>query len=182
MHNLRYAIRYLWMHKSFTCTAVLTLAIGLGANTALYGMLSSTLRPLALPDSEHIVAIAAEAEGSIDLAVGDEKTRSLTVYVNDGRGRLTPDFRVTDPAKTPYAMTAGDLNDDGHPDIVFGYTEGPHAVFFNDGTGRQFRQIAFGDKTGSAYGFAIGDVNGDRIIDIAVARSGAPNVLYLGSK
>jgi hypothetical protein len=34
-------------------------------------------------------------------------------------------------------MTVGDLNADGHPDIVFGYTEGPHAVFFNDGTGRR---------------------------------------------
>ena len=118
----------------------------------------------------------------LDLAVGDEKARSLTVYVNDGRGRLTPGFSITDPVKTPYAMTVGDLNGDGHPDIVFGYTEGPHAVFFNDGTGRQFRKVTFGDKAGSAYGFALGDVNGDKVIDIAVARSGAPNVLYLGSK
>ena len=75
----------------------------------------------------------------------------------------------------------GDLNDDGHPDIVFGYTEGPHAALFNDGTGRQFKPIAFGDKVG-AHGFAIGDINGDRIMDIAMARSGAPNVLYLGAK
>jgi hypothetical protein len=49
------------------------------------------------------------------------------------RGRLAPGFHVADTAKTPYAMTVGDLNADGHPDIVFGYTEGPHAVFFNDG-------------------------------------------------
>jgi hypothetical protein len=34
MRDLRYAIRFLWLHKSFTAAAVLTLAIGLGANTA----------------------------------------------------------------------------------------------------------------------------------------------------
>ena len=104
------------------------------------------------------------------------------MYINDGRGRLTPGFSTADATKTPYAMKAGDVNDDGRPDIVLGYTEGPHAVFFNDGTGRKFRPVAFGDKAGAAYGFAIGDVNGDKIMDIAMARSGAPNVLYLGAK
>ena len=63
MTDLRYAIRFLWSHKAFTATAVLTLAIGLGANTALYGLLNSTTRPLALPNSEQIVAIAAEPKG-----------------------------------------------------------------------------------------------------------------------
>ena len=61
--DLRYAIRFLWTHKSFTATAVLTLAIGLGANTALYGLLNAALRPLALPHPEQIVAIAAETKG-----------------------------------------------------------------------------------------------------------------------
>ncbi len=63
MTDLRYAIRFLWMHKAFTAAAVLTLAIGLGANTALYGMLNATLRPLTLPHPERIVAIAAEPKG-----------------------------------------------------------------------------------------------------------------------
>ena len=61
--DLRYAIRFLWTHKAFTAAAVLTLAIGLGANTALYGMLNATLRPLALPDPEQLVVIAAEPKG-----------------------------------------------------------------------------------------------------------------------
>ena len=61
--DLRYAIRFLWTHKAFTAAAVLTLAIGLGANTALYGMLNATLRPLALPHPEQIVTIAAEPKG-----------------------------------------------------------------------------------------------------------------------
>jgi hypothetical protein len=50
------------MHKSFAATAILTLAIGLGANTALYGLLNATLRPLRLPRPEQIVAIAAETK------------------------------------------------------------------------------------------------------------------------
>ena len=72
-------------------------------------------------------------------------------------------------------------NKDGSPDIVLGYTEGPHSIFFNDGSGGRFTAINFGDKDGSAYGFAIGDINGDTFPDIALARSGARNVLYLSS-
>lgn len=63
MRDLRYAIRFLWVHKSFTAAAVLTLAIGLGANTALYGLLNAALRPLDLPNPEQIVTIAAETKG-----------------------------------------------------------------------------------------------------------------------
>ena len=63
MTDVRYAIRFLWTHRAFTAAAILTLAIGLGANTALYGMLNSALRPLALPHPEQIVTIAAEPTG-----------------------------------------------------------------------------------------------------------------------
>ena len=38
MPNLRYTLRFLVAHKSFTAAAVFTLAIGLGANTALFGL------------------------------------------------------------------------------------------------------------------------------------------------
>lgn len=122
-----------------------------------------------------------DGDGTLDLAVGDEHARTLTVYLNDSRGHLTVGLEIAN-AQTPYAIAAGDLNDDRHPDIVFGYTEGPHAMFFNDGTGKRFTRRAFGDKPGAAYGFALGDINGDRIVDVAMARSGAPNVLYLGQK
>ena len=114
--------------------------------------------------------------------MGDEAAASIVVYVNDGKGHLAAGFRIADKSKTPYAMSAGDLNNDRHPEIVIGYTSGPHAVFFNDGTGRHFTPVPFGDENGSAYGFALGDINGDKFPDIALARSGAPNVLYLSGK
>jgi putative ABC transport system permease protein len=63
LNDLRHAARFLWAHRSFTLTAVLTLAIGLGANTALYGLLNSALRPLPVPDARQIVAIAAQVKG-----------------------------------------------------------------------------------------------------------------------
>jgi predicted permease len=62
VHELRHAIRFLWTHQSFTATGVLTLAIGLGANTALYGLLNAALRPLPVPHPEQLVAIAAETK------------------------------------------------------------------------------------------------------------------------
>jgi FG-GAP-like repeat len=123
-----------------------------------------------------------DGDGTIDLAVGDEAATSLTVYMNDGKGRLTPGFHIADKQRTPYAMTTADLNGDRHPDIVLGYTEGPHSVFINDGSGKRFVEVKFGEKAGAAYGFAIGDINGDGKPDIALARSGAPNVLYLSEK
>lgn len=46
MRDLRHAIRFLWLNKAFSATAILTLAIGLGANTALFGLLNTTAKPL----------------------------------------------------------------------------------------------------------------------------------------
>jgi hypothetical protein len=139
--------------------------------------------PFGPPDATSRVGAPADFDrnGSLDLVVTDERAASMTVYLNDGRGRLTRAFHVADKAHVPYAIAAGDLNKDQHPDIVLGYTDGPHAVFFNDGSGRQFAAVGFGDRNGAAYGFAIGDVNGDSFPDIALARSGGTNVLYLSA-
>ena len=82
----------------------------------------------------------------------------------------------------PYALSSGDLNLDGRPDIVIGYVSARPSVFFNTGTGSRFTQVEFGDDKGSAYGFALGDLNGDGAPDIAHARSGAPNVVYFGQE
>lgn len=63
MTNLRHTIRFLATHKSFTAAAVFTLAIGLGANTALFGLINVALRPLDVPHPEQLVSIAADTRG-----------------------------------------------------------------------------------------------------------------------
>src|SRR5208282_4195183 len=56
LRDFRYAGRVLRKNPGFTIVAVTTLAIGIGANTAIFSVLESQLwRPLPFPDSERLV-------------------------------------------------------------------------------------------------------------------------------
>lgn len=59
MTDLRVAVRLLSKDKAFTLTAALTLALCIGANTALFSVVNNVLlRPLPIPDSERIVLMS----------------------------------------------------------------------------------------------------------------------------
>ena len=62
--DIRYALRTVRHHTVFAVAAVLTLSIGIGANTAIFGVVNGVLiKPLPYPESDRFVAVWHTAPG-----------------------------------------------------------------------------------------------------------------------
>src|SRR3989442_7281769 len=56
--DLRFGLKLLWKEKAFTITALLTLALCIGANTAIFTVLNAViLDPLPFPEPERLVTL-----------------------------------------------------------------------------------------------------------------------------
>src|SRR5438477_3905155 len=62
--NLNYGIRTMSRNPSFTVTAVLTLALGIGATTAIFSVVYAVFGPMPYPKSEHLVMVWSTARGN----------------------------------------------------------------------------------------------------------------------
>jgi hypothetical protein len=70
--DLRYAVRGLLRNSGFTLVAVLTLALGIGANTAIFTVVNTFLiRPLPYPEPDRLVSLFERN------VVGDEQQMSV---------------------------------------------------------------------------------------------------------
>jgi predicted permease len=75
LQDLQYAVRQLWKSPGFTITAVLTLAIGIGVNTAGFSVMDAVvLRPLAVPEMNRVVTVYEQQNH------GDAQTAALANF------------------------------------------------------------------------------------------------------
>src|SRR5439155_5481182 len=86
--DIRVGLRLLWKDKAFSLTAALTLAVCIGANTALFSVVHNVLlRPLPEPESDRIVLMGnaypgAGADIGSSSGVSDyyDRPRETTVF------------------------------------------------------------------------------------------------------
>src|SRR5262245_28942355 len=78
LNDLRVGLRLLGKDKAFTITAALTLAVCIGANTALFSVVYNVLlRPLPVPESDRILQMGNAYPGA---APGIGETSSVPDY------------------------------------------------------------------------------------------------------
>src|SRR5438094_10377492 len=70
MSNLRLALRQLIKNPAFSAVAIITLALGIGANTAIFSIVNAVLlRPLPYPDADRIMVLNESSGPKQDFSV-----------------------------------------------------------------------------------------------------------------
>src|SRR6185503_18843042 len=83
-HDLRFSVRSLIKHRTFTVAALLTLALGIGINTSIFTLLYSVaFRPLPVKDPERVVSVYQVLDGDFSRQVeGNPAMLSHPEYLN----------------------------------------------------------------------------------------------------
>ena len=110
MQDVRYGLRMLAKNPVFTLVAVVTLALGIGANTAIYTVVESVLLdPLPFRSPDELVALYSENEGE-----GQRRGMSSPMDFDDWRHQ-----NHTFASMAAYWPTAGTVTEnDGNPTRV----------------------------------------------------------------
>ena len=114
--ELRHAIRSLFRTPGFTVVAVLTLAIGIGANTSVFTLVNAAMfRTLAAPHAEELVWIAGTHEAGPRQPTARINRNISVPEFADYRERLSSLHAIAAYQDTPLALGSG-----GEPERISG--------------------------------------------------------------
>ena len=97
IHDLRFAFRLLAKSPGFTAVVIFTLALGIGANTAIFSIVNTTfLRSLPYPEPDRLVHLSESGDMNVsypnfeDWCAGQDVFSALAIYRTDGCKLKTP--------------------------------------------------------------------------------------------
>src|SRR5204863_6214555 len=98
--DLKFALRSLMRAKGLAITVVLTLALGIGANAAIFSVVRGVLlRPLVNRDEERLIYIRQSAPG-----IGSENAAFSVPEIQDLKTRLTSVSALGDFSTITFTM------------------------------------------------------------------------------
>jgi len=130
VNDLRYAVRMLAKSPGFTLVAVLTLALGIGANTAIFSAVNAVLlKPLPYPGSDRLVQVMSTGFRGVRFGVSFPDLHDLRALSQDFTGVAavrTQRHNLTgagDPREVQAAAVTADLFDvlHVHPELGHGF-------------------------------------------------------------
>src|SRR6476661_5526980 len=114
--DLRYGIRSLAKRPGFTALAIITLALGIGASTAIFSVVDGVLlRSLPYPDADQIVQLREVNARGVQIAFAEPNFRDLQArshsfqWIAQYSGQLTTVLGASEPVRAPSFVVSADF-------------------------------------------------------------------------
>lgn len=111
------------------------------------------------------------SDGRADVVVANNMTSSVGILLSRSTGGLGTATQLSTGSNSPQSVTAGDMNGDSRPDIVFGTSAGRVVVLLNSSTGTFSGTTAYPTGGSSVQRVQVGDVNNDGRLDVVTANT-----------
>src|SRR4029450_12069630 len=173
--DLRYGVRTMIRNRAFTALAALSLALGIGANTAIYSFMDSILlRALPVDDPASLVVVKWRSR---PFAYGSKATSGSEFVLHSISGHLYSDATGVTASIFPYqAFEIAQQTSGSVFSSVFGYYPGGRVTVMVRGEA----QLAMSEYVSGDFfrGLGVRTIAG-RPIDVGDDRTGAPGVAVI---